>query len=96
MAHTLRVAGRREQAVAVYREAQVLFNNDQVLASGLTGILIDLGRADEARAELEWAYQVSDNSEKHTHRFAAPARRYRGRAASALEAHLTSRGKEFG
>ncbi len=69
LAHTLRVAGRREQAVAVYREAQAqeFFHKDQVLACGLTGVLIDLGRADEARTALEWAYQVSDNSEKQQH-----------------------------
>ncbi len=62
LAHTLRVAGRHEQAVAVYREAQVFFHKNQVLACGLTGVLIDLGRADEARAELEWAYQLSNDS----------------------------------
>lgn len=67
LAHTLRVAGRREQAVPVYREAQVYFPKNQVIARGLTGVLIDLGRADEARAALEWAYQVSDASEKQQH-----------------------------
>ena len=60
LAQTLRIAGRGEEAVAVYREAQSQsgFHKDHVIASGLAGTLIDLGRKEEARAALAWAEQV--------------------------------------
>ena len=61
LAHTLRIAGRTEEAVAVYREAQnqSRFHKNHVIATGLAGTLIDLGRKEEARTAVDWAEQVN-------------------------------------
>jgi tetratricopeptide (TPR) repeat protein len=66
LAHTLRVAGRLEEALAVYREAQSIgdFHKNPVLACAMTGVLINLGRLQEAEAALAWAEQVGDDSPK--------------------------------
>lgn len=60
LGNTLRISQKAEAALAVYREAQQRFHDNSPICCALTGVLIDLGRVDEARSALEWAWHVAD------------------------------------
>lgn len=64
LGHTLRVAGRLEESLAIYREAQQRFNSDPPISTALCGLLIDMGRADEARDALAWAEHVVPDDDR--------------------------------
>ncbi len=64
LGHTLRVAGRLEESLAVYRDAQQRFHRNPSIANALCGVLLDLGRADDAREALSWAEQVCTDHDK--------------------------------
>jgi hypothetical protein len=59
LAHTLRITGRGERAVEVYREAQQQFPHDPAIINGLADTLIDLERLGEAEDVLDWADQLN-------------------------------------
>ena len=65
LGHTLRVAGDRDKALEVYRAAQQRFHRDPVICNALVGVLIDLGRVDDARSALDWAAQVCPDDERN-------------------------------
>lgn len=58
LGHTLRTAGRLPESLAVYSVAQQRFHRDPAICNALAGVLIDLGRVDDARNALTWAEQV--------------------------------------
>jgi tetratricopeptide (TPR) repeat protein len=65
LGHTLRTAGHPEESLAVYSEAQQRFHTDPVICNALCALLIDLGRADEARDALTWAEQIGTDDDKN-------------------------------
>ncbi len=74
LGHTLRLAGRLDDALVVYREAQHRFQREPAICNALAAVLIDLGRADEARDALVWAEQVVGSDDSKNQRMLADLR----------------------
>lgn len=68
LGNTLRIAQGPQAALAVYRQAQQRFHDNSPICNALTGVLIDLGQADEAQAALALAWRVVDPHDKKNQR----------------------------
>ncbi len=74
--HCLRITGEYDKALSVYKTAQNNFPNDPVIAGGLTDVLIDMNRLEEAETALQRAEGIVRNDKESKQTLARIQRRF--------------------